>query len=451
MNKRLNIALSALLLVVVIASCAVIIGTVIRRNKSNDEGIRGENGTQNSQNESVETRDSNNSKNDQVNSETAQETGDDNGQDNSSSDKGSDSGDNLNGQKDDNQKNDKFKDIKVRALYLTGTSAGSKEMLERIINLAKTTELNAVVIDVKEAGKVNYKSDILEVRNNNLFVEYYDPDYVIKKLHDNDIYVIGRIVCFRDDGLARKRADLAVKKPDGSIWYEGKMGAWTNPYSKEVWEYNVKIAKEAIEKGFDEIQFDYVRFPATRKGEVFYGNNLPTRVDAICGFLEYSVSELKKEKDIVISADIFGIVCESIPDGEAIGQDLERIGMAIDYICPMVYPSHYANASNGPMGNGVGQSINGILFTAPDLKPYEVVYNTLVKAKNRIAAVDGYKSKVRPYLQDFTASYLYEGYYQKYGAEQVRQQIQAVYDAGYEEWILWSGANNYSWGAFKKK
>jgi hypothetical protein len=103
------------------------------------------------------------------------------------------------------------------------------------------------------------------------------------------------------------------------------------------------------------------------------------------------------------------------------------------------------------MGNGVGQGINGILFTAPDLKPYEVVYNALVKTRSRLSELDKYKAKVRPYLQDFTAKYLSPGYFQQYGEKQVREQIQAVYDAGYEEWILWSGTNTYSVGAFNKK
>lgn len=162
---------------------------------------------------------------------------------------------------------------------------------------------------------------------------------------------------------------------------------------------------------------------------------------------EKAADEIKKVKDVPVSADVFGIISEGERDGNAIGQRLEEIGMDIDYLSPMIYPSHYANASNGMMGNGVGQRVNGVLFTAPDLKPYDVVYNALMKTKSRIEAVPGYKANIRPYLQDFTASYLPEGYYQVYGPEQVRAQIQAVYDAGYEEWILWNSKNNYTKGA----
>lgn len=339
--------------------------------------------------------------------------------------------------------------VKVKAVYITGASAGNEAFLDKIINFTKNTELNAVVIDVKEDGKVNYESNLKSVRDIKGYSELYNVEKVIKKLKDNGIYVIGRVVCFRDNHLAIKRPDLAIKRRDGSIWKENNAIAWTNPFNQEVWEYNIEIAKEAVEKGFDEIQFDYVRFPAVSNKEVYYGENLPEKADAINGFLKEAAAELK-EKGAIVSADIFAIVCESLGDTEGIGQVLERVGMDIDYISPMIYPSHYANNSRGMMGNGVGQSINGIVFTAPDLKPYEVVYNVLEKTKNRISEVENYKAEVRPYIQGFTASYLPKGYYQVYGPEQIKQQIKAVYDAGYEEWIVWDAGNNYVENAFKK-
>jgi hypothetical protein len=330
--------------------------------------------------------------------------------------------------------------VKVKAIYLSGTSAGSSKILDRYIDVINKTELNSVVIDVKEAGRVNYVSSVPTVAENKLYVKYYDVDKVIEKLHDNNIHVIGRIVCFRDDGLAMKRTDLAIKRVDGSIWKEGKLGAWTNPYMEEVWRYNIDIAKEAAAKGFDEIQFDYVRFPTAKKSEVNYEGMPTSKVDAICSFLKKAKEELRDSFGIPVSADVFGIIAESRSDGEAIGQDLERVGLDIDYISPMVYPSHYAK----------GQEVNGVKFAKPDFEPYEVVYQTLLKAKDRISRVPGYTAQVRPYLQDFTASYLHKGDYQEYGAEQVRQQIKAVYDAGYEEWILWDGKNTYTVDALEQ-
>lgn len=341
-------------------------------------------------------------------------------------------------------------DVKVKGVYVTGTSAGNKKYMEKLVNLINTTELNAVVIDVKEDGRVNYPSGVKTVKDIGAYQRLYDADEVLKLLHDNGIYVIGRIVCFRDNYLAQKRADLAVKRKDGSVWRENGSIAWTNPYNREVWKYNIDIAKEAVEKGFDEIQFDYVRFPAVSDKEVNYGENTPPKADAVSDFLKEAAVEINK-LGIPVSADIFAIVCETPGDREGIGQVLEAVGMDIDCISPMIYPSHYANASHGMMGNGVGQSINGILFKAPDLKPYEVVYNVLLKTKERVSKVDSYRAKVRPYLQDFTASYLPNGYYQTYGPKQVRQQIKAVYDAGYEEWIFWDAANTYTESAFLKE
>ena len=335
--------------------------------------------------------------------------------------------------------------VKVKALYLTGGIAAKN--IDHYIDLANKTELNSLVIDIKENGIINYESQIPLAQELSLFKKVYNAEEILKKCHDNDIYVIGRIVVFRDNGLSNKKPEYAIKKPNGNIWKEGKMGSWTNPYIKEVIDYNIEIAKEAVELGFDEIQFDYVRFPTTSSKEVTYGENPPPKSDAISGFLKKAAEEIKKVKDVPVSADIFGIVIESDRDGKAIGQLFDQIGMDIDYISPMIYPSHYANASNGIFGNGVGQAINGVLFTAPDLEPYNVIYQALLKAKSRISQVPGYKANVRPYLQDFTIK-MKEGYYQEYGAKQVREQIQAVYDAGYEEWILWDGSNTYSESVF---
>jgi len=339
-------------------------------------------------------------------------------------------------------------EFKVKAIYVTASSAGDSKTLQHIIDLVKETELNTIVLDVKDDyGRVDYESNIDEVKQNNAYTKFYNVDNVIKTLHENNVHVIGRIVCFKDPLLASKRADLAIKRPNGQVWRENGKIPWINPYNEEAWKYNIDIAKEAADKGFDEIQFDYVRFPTARTTDVFYGNNIPSKADTISRFLETAEKEIHAGKGITFSADVFGIICESPNDYENIGQDLEKVGMNIDYVCPMVYPSHFANSKQ----NGDGQSINGVRFTAPDLDPYRVVYNTLAKAKERVSKVEGYKAKFRPYLQDFTATWLSSGYYQKYGADQVRQQIKAVYDAGFDEWILWDASNVYSEDALEKE
>jgi len=332
--------------------------------------------------------------------------------------------------------------VKVKALYLTGWTVGSNKNVQHYTELAKRTEINSYVIDIKDDdGYVGYKSEVPEVVNSKAYKVKYDVDSVIRQFHESGVYIIGRIVCFKDPVYSSKNPDLAIRKSDGGLWKENGKVSWLNPYKKENWDYIIKIAKEAVEKGFDEIQFDYVRFPSVGKNtRIDYGITDKEKYEAINEFLAYAKKEMP---DVIISADVFGIICESPGDTENIGQYLELIGKDIDYISPMVYPSHYA----------LGQHVNGIKFAKPDFEPYGVVYNSLIKAKNRIKALpEGeYKAGMRPYLQDFTATWLGSGNYMKYGPEQVRQQIKAVYDAGYEEWILWDAGNTYSEGALLKE
>lgn len=334
--------------------------------------------------------------------------------------------------------------VKVKALYLTGWTVGNMANVNHYVDLAKSTEINSYVVDIKDDdGLVGYESSIPAVREIKAWENKYDVDKVIKAFHDNNIHVIGRVVCFKDPYLSSKKPELAVKNVNGGLFKsrstDGKMITWLNPNNKDSWPYLVEVAKEGVKKGFDEIQFDYVRFPndGDRKAMDF-GKMFGQRYEVIDEFLNYARKEIP---GVILSADVFGIICESPADTENIGQNLEYIGKNIDYISPMAYPSHYA----------VGQIVNKVTYLKPDLDPYGVVYNTLAKAKDRISKVDDYKAGVRAYLQDFTASWLGKGYYQSYGEEQVKQQIKAVYDAGYDEWILWDANNHYSETALLKE
>ena len=229
---------------------------------------------------------------------------------------------------------------------------------------------------------------------------------------------------------------MAIKNLDGSLMVQGGM-TWMNPYNKKTWEYNVALAKEAIANGFDEVQFDYIRFPEGKKKNVDYGETNDKKLyEVINEFLAYARQEMP---DAILSGDVFAIICESPGDFENIGQYFEKVGENLDYISPMAYPSHYAK----------GQIINGVKFPSPDFDPYGIVKNTLLKAKNRLDAVEGHKPIIRIYLQDLTALWIGSGNYQTYGAKQAREQIQAVYDSGHEEWIMWDHMNSYSEDAFK--
>jgi hypothetical protein len=321
--------------------------------------------------------------------------------------------------------------VKVKALYLTGWTVGGTKSIQHYVELANTTEINSYVVDIKDDdGYVGYESQVPEVQANGTWKKKYNVQNVLKTFHENDIYVIGRLVVFKDPLYSIKRPDLAIKSVKGGLWKDRNGLTWLNPYNKETWDYTISIAKEAVELGFDEIQFDYVRFDSDSKKNMDFSGIEKEKYQAISEFLAYAKEQIT---EVPISADVFGIILESPADTEKIGQYLEEVGKDIDYISPMVYPSHYA----------LGQIVNKVKFAKPDLDPYGVVFNSLVKCKSRLELVPGYKAGVRPYLQDFTASWLGKGNYQDYGAEQVRQQIKAVYDAGYEEWILWDASNTY--------
>jgi hypothetical protein len=258
--------------------------------------------------------------------------------------------------------------LKVKALYLTGWTVGGSAKVQHYIDVAKNTEINSYVVDIKDDdGMVGYKSQIPAVVENGTWEMKYNVDTVIKAFHDNGVHIIGRIVCFKDPVYSIKRPDLAVKNISGGLWKDNKKKTWLNPYNKDNWAYLASIAKEAVEKGFDEIQLDYVRFPSDGdKKKMDFSGTDKEKYQAIDEFLAYMKSELP---GVIISADVFGIIMESPADTEQIGQYLENVGKDIDYISPMVYPSHYAS----------GQIVNKVEFPAPDLEPYKVVYNALVK------------------------------------------------------------------------
>ncbi len=312
--------------------------------------------------------------------------------------------------------------------------------MDKFIKLADESEINAFVIDIKnDDGIVSYESGVPEVAKNGTFEKKYNPEALIKMLHDKGIYVIGRVVCFRDPAFSRKNPDRAVKHKDGGLWKEEKKDAeitWLNPYDKRNWNYVLDIAKEAAGKGFDEIQFDYVRFPNGDRSKMDFGAEGFVKHEVINEFLAFVRKEMP---NTTLSADIFGIVCVSPEDTEDIGQYLELIGKDMDYISPMTYPALYAR----------GQIVNGVKFPNPDLEPYDVVYQTLLMAKKRLSGVKDYRAEVRPYIQAFTASWLTKGSWQTYGAKQYKQQIKAVLDASYDQWIFWDANNQYDFSAFK--
>ncbi|MBQ8246754.1 MAG: putative glycoside hydrolase [Lachnospiraceae bacterium] len=320
----------------------------------------------------------------------------------------------------------------VKGIYVTGPVAGHERM-EEIIQLVEETELNAVVIDVKnDDGYVTYAMSNETVEALGARVKYVkDMPGLIDRLHEKGIYVIARIVAFRDPHLAEAKPEWSVHRTNGSIYYDNSGLAWVNPYKREVWDYLVEIAECAVADGFDEIQFDYVRFSTEIKpGEVDYGEDSATvsKTEIITEFTQYAHDKLSP-LGVYVSADVFGTIIDNKNDSSIVGQDYAAISSNLDVICPMIYPSHYAS--------GVYNQ------TYPNSAPYEMITGAMQASDTALASLpEEEKPIVRPWLQDFTASWIKP--YHAYGAKEVREQIQAVYDAGYSEWILWNASNRYT-------
>lgn len=329
--------------------------------------------------------------------------------------------------------------VKVKGIYLTVFSAGGKR-LDQLIEMTKRTEINAFVIDVKDDdGRMLFKTKAAEKfapkANNTAVVK--DIGALMKKLKENNIYTIARIVSFKDPVYTAANPDKAiVYRATGKPFTNADKLRWATPHDRNLWAYNLAVAKEAAEVGFNEIQFDYVRFPASNGGkldkELDYRNiNNESKPQTIQEYLKAARKELSPLK-VYISADIYGLV-SSVTDDMALGQYWEAVSNMTDYVCPMNYPSHYANGTFG--------------LSIPDAYPYETVYNSTKDGNMRNKNLKT-PAIVRPWIQDFTAAWV-KGYI-KYGDAQVKAQIKAMKDNGVEEYLLWNANNRYSEGAIKK-
>lgn len=350
--------------------------------------------------------------------------------------------------------------VKVKGIYVTGPTAGTSKM-DDLIDLVEDTELNALVIDIKnDEGFVTYKmqsEQVLKIDAGRAYIPNIEE--LVAKCKAKDIYLIARIVAFKDPHLAEKRPELSVRTPEGEIFRDKNGLAWVNPYQKEVWDYLMEIASEAAAVGFDEVQFDYIRFSTDLKTDKLdFGEEAKEkdRIEIITDFTQYAYETLRP-LGVYVSADVYGTVIDNRVDQKIVGQDYRQMASHLDYICPMIYPSHYGPGSYG--------------ISVPDAKPYDTILAALKASKAVLkpedmtevsendtktetaaeeqatqnammpqADTEGY-AVVRPWLQSFTAKWV-NGHI-RYDAKAIRAQIDAVYDAGYEEWILWNAAVNY--------
>lgn len=327
----------------------------------------------------------------------------------------------------------------VKAIYMTSWVAGTSDFRNSLIKLVEDTELNSIVIDIKDySGKLAFSIDDPVIKKYQA-EENRIPDIkeFIKLLHKKGIYVIGRVTVFQDPHLAHHNPELAVlKESDKTIWKDYKGLSFTDPGNIDVWDYHVAIARGSYDLGFDEINFDYIRFPSDGNMEdIYYPKSEEIvlsdpnfgKAYVIESFFEYLSANLKKDEGLIISADVFGMTTTNYDDLN-IGQVLERALPYFDYIAPMVYPSHYPKTFIGLLN--------------PAEHPYEVVKYSLDKAYNRALAATTTPFKIRPWLQDFDLG-------AEYTAELVRAQINATHDAGLTSWMLWAPSNKYTREALK--
>ena len=310
----------------------------------------------------------------------------------------------------------------IRGLYVTSWVAGVKRF-QQIADGVGRSGLNALVIDIKDCtGKVGYDSAVPLVSEIGAHERRIrDLGAVLKYCTDKKIYTIARIAVFQDPVLAAARPDLAVKVIGGGIWKDRKGQSWVDPAARTVWKYNVDLAKEAAARGFDELQFDYVRFPTDGKlkGLAYpvYRSDVPKR-QIIKEFFQYLDQELK-QIDVTVSADIFGLTTVA-EDDLNIGQKIEDLAPYVDFLCPMVYPSHFPPGHLG--------------LKNPAEHPYRVVYDSCMRGLDRIK---GQRAKLRPWIQDFNLGAHYDRH-------MILEQIQALRDAGAFGFCAWNARNSYT-------
>ncbi len=324
----------------------------------------------------------------------------------------------------------------IKAAYLTYFGVGDRGIRTRVLDLTSRTELNAVVIDVKgDRGWILYRTEIEQA----LAIGAQGPgtlkdfDGLMADFKARGIYTIARIVTFKDNLLATGRPDLAIiDSRTGKPWIDNEKLAWVDPFREEVWAYNIAIAQEAIRHGFDEVQFDYVRFPTDGKlGAAQYArpNSKETRLPTIAGFLARARRELGASGAFV-AADVFGYTAFNENDTD-IGQRIEELAPSLDYICPMVYPSGYHKGIPGHLN--------------PMLVPYKVVHESVRLIRKRAS---GTVAQVRPWLQDFK-DYAFDK--RIFGVPEVQAQIRGSEEAGGAGWMLWNPRNDYTGSALRAK
>lgn len=337
----------------------------------------------------------------------------------------------------------------VKAAYMTSCIASGPRLRAPLVRLVDTSELNSLMIDIKDfSGKISFKLNSSEFILNDNGCSISDIKEFIDELHKKNIYVIGRVTVMQDSTYTKAHPNTAVKRLDGSTWKDKKGLMFVDPGATEYWAHIAKLSKESYAIGFDEINFDYIRFPTdgNMKDIQFTRTGSLTKPEMMKKFYAYMSNEMRKE-GIPTSADIFGMTTTNTDDLN-IGQVLEDALLYFDYVAPMVYPSHYPPNFNG--------------WKDPNMVPYEIIKFSMSRAVERANAMEAkeagfvsststpkfratgkYANRLRPWIQDFD-------YGKEYIETDVRAQKKAVYDSGLTSWMSWDPSNKYTGSAYDK-
>ena len=324
---------------------------------------------------------------------------------------------------------------KVRGIYIPPNKIAN---YEEYITVARETGINSFIIDVKnDSGYLTFATDNQDLVDKGVVLAkppIQDVKRMMIRLYEEGIYPIARVVTFKDNVITKKEPERTVKNLLGEVYKTSSGDMWLDPYNKENWDYLLEICDEAVQLGFKEVQFDYVRFHESMKPTTVQLDSAISKTDIITEFTKYMCDHLQA-KDVYVSADVFGAVILSSLDASIVGQDFAAMSQYLDYICPMVYPSHYAKGTFG--------------IDYPHLNAYDIILNTMKRGQDLISENKESQKKavIRPWLQDFTLKSLEP--YLLYGPDQVKDQIKATYDAGLEQWIFWNASGNYTLEGFK--
>jgi len=314
--------------------------------------------------------------------------------------------------------------LPARGLYVFRFAANQRR-LKHLIGIADSTEVNALIIDVKDEFGLNYEpTDPLVKKNAGTQVKARNLRALVDTIRAHGILPVARIVVFKDSVTARNNPDHTIRKADGTAWHDKKGQTWVNPYANAIWEYNFRVAEDAIRMGFGEIQFDYIRFPEPFKSlpqQVFPEQNGRSKEQVLAEFLKTARARFAK-MGVRTTADIFGLVT-TVGGALEVGQQWEHVSPNVDVVLPMVYPSHY------PPGS--------FQLPHPNATPYDVIHIAISRARERDEKLGIKGEHIRPWLQAFTLGK------PPYGAHELEEQKRAVYDSGYDGWVMWEPGSRY--------